>query len=584
MGSDLDFCAGHRDGRTISRGQLDATPRKNRDLTPLLCLLAAFILHACSSGPRTANGQALLPVTMPDLSRLDKNVQTQARGLYESLTKKIDDRSTPDAELARSYGETGMLLMAAEFFEAAEPYFLNAQALAPTDVHWPYYLGHLYQGKGDSKKAAEYFGRALQLRPDELATLVHLGRLTLDQGQPNEAETLFTKALSVPPRSVAALAGMGQVALAKQDYQRAVTYLEEAISLDPESVSIHSPLAMAYRGLGDINKAETHLKQWRNRDILVPDPLKQELDLLLESGLSYELRGIRAFEANDWTAAAGFFRKGVELTPGTTQLGRSLRHKLGTALYLGGDVAGARKHFEEVVQLAPTGRDESTAKAYYSLAVLDASTGRGQEAIAQFSRAVEYQPNYVEAYQGLGDALRRAGRVEASLKPYKQAIDINPRSVQARLGYAMALIKLRRYQEARDWLSEAMTLQPDQPVLAHTLARLLAAAPDGRARDGERSMMLVQELFKTNKSTDLGETMAMALAELGEYDKAAAIQRGVMAAAEKAGLQDVVRRMAVNLRLYERHQPCRTPWQDDDPVHNPGPPITAPPLQPSRTS
>ena len=447
-----------------------------------------------------------------------------------------------------------------------------------------YYLGHLYQGKGDSKKAAEGFRRALQLRPDELATLVHLGRLTLDQGQPDEAETLFTKALSVPPRSVAALAGMGQAALAKQDYQRAVTYLEEAISLDPESVSIHSPLAMAYRGLGDINKAETHLKHWRNRDILVPDPLKQELDLLLESGLSYELRGIRAFEANDWTAAAGFFRKGVELTPGTTQLGRSLRHKLGTALYLSGDVAGARKHFEEVVQLAPTGRDESTAKAYYSLAVLDASTGRGQEAIAQFSRAVEYQPNYVEAYQGLGDALRRAGRVEASLKPYKLAIDINPRSVQARLGYAMALIKLRRYQEARDWLSEAMTLQPDQPVLAHTLARLLAAAPDGRARDGERSMALIQELFKTNKSTDLGETMAMALAELGEYDKAAAIQRGVMAAAEKAGLQDVVRRMAVNLRLYERHQPCRTPWQDDDPVHKPGPPITAPPLQPSRPS
>jgi hypothetical protein len=121
-------------------------------------------------------------------------------------------------------------------------------------------------------------------------------------------------------------------------------------------------------------------------------------------------------------------------------------------------------------------------------------------------------------------------------------------------------------------------------VLAHTLARLLAAAPDGQARDGERSMALIQELFKTNKSTDLGETMAMALAELGEYEKAAAIQRGVMAAAEKAGLQDVVRRMAVNLRLYERHQPCRTPWQDDDPVHTPGPPITAPPLQPSRTS
>ncbi len=79
MGSDLDFCTGQGDGRTTSRDLLDATPRKNRDLTPLLCLLAALILHACSSGPRTGNGEPLLPVTLPDLSRLDKNVQTQAQ-------------------------------------------------------------------------------------------------------------------------------------------------------------------------------------------------------------------------------------------------------------------------------------------------------------------------------------------------------------------------------------------------------------------------------------------------------------------------------------------------------------------------
>jgi tetratricopeptide (TPR) repeat protein len=515
---------------------------------------------------------------------VDKAVQNQAHEQFASLTKKIDNRDTPTAELATAYGEMGMLLLAAEYLEAAEPCFLNAQALAPSEVRWPYYLGHLYQGRGDAAKSVASFERALQLRPDELATLVHLGRLSLDQGRPDAAETFFTKALSIPPRSVAVLAGLGQVALAKQDYGRAATYLEEALSLDPESLSIHSPLAMAYRGLGEVSKAEAHLKQWRNRDILVPDPLRQELDLLLQSGLSYELRGVRALEASDWPAALGFFRKGVELTPGTTQLGRSLRHKLGTALYLTGDVPGAQKQFEDVIRLAPEGQDESTAKAHYSLGVLAASTGRGTRAIEHFSGAVKYQPNYVEAHQGLGDALRRAGRVEASLNSYEQALKINPRATPARLGYALALIRQGKYPAARDWLNEAMKLQPDEPVFAHTLARLLAAAPDSRVRNGERSMALVQELFKANKTTDLGETMAMAFAELGEYEQAAAIQRGVMAAAEKAGLPDAVRRMAVNLKLYERRQPCRTPWPDDDPVHNPGPPINPTILQPSRPS
>jgi hypothetical protein len=78
-------------------------------------------------------------------------------------------------------------------------------------------------------------------------------------------------------------------------------------------------------------------------------------------------------------------------------------------------------------------------------------------------------------------------------------------------------------------------------------------------------MELVQELFKNDKSTDLGETMAMTLAELGEYQRAAAIQRGVMAAAEKAKVERAaLERMSENLKLYERHQPCRTPWTNDD--------------------
>ena len=54
--------------------------------------------------------------------------------------------------------------------------------------------------------------------------------------------------------------------------------------------------------------------------------------------------------------------------------------------------------------------------------------------------------------------------------------------------------------------------------------------------------------------------MAMAFAELGDYERAAAVQRGVMAAARDAGLPQTVRRMEENLRLYEQHRPCRKLW------------------------
>jgi tetratricopeptide (TPR) repeat protein len=329
---------------------------------------------------------------------------------------------------------------------------------------------------------------------------------------------------------------------------------------------------MAYRGLGDTAKAEAHLKQWRNTDILVPDRLRMDLDLSLNSGLSYELRGVRALEAQDWNAAEDFFRKGVAITNGSTALGRSLRHKLGTALFLRGDVKGAIERFEEVAKLAPAeGRDESSAKAFYSLGVVAASSGRNREAIDRFSSAVRYNPNYVEALMGLADAQRRGGQVEPSLKSYAEVVRINPRSTEGRFGYAIALLRLHRYREARDWLIEAARLQPDQPDLSIALARVLAAAPDSTVRDGTRAMAIVEELFKGPKTTALGETLAMALAEVGQYEEAAKIQRGVIDATRRA--QGDVRQMTANLRRYEQRMPCRTPWADDDPIHSPGPPV-----------
>jgi hypothetical protein len=92
----------------------------------------------------------------------------------------------------------------------------------------------------------------------------------------------------------------------------------------------------------------------------------------------------------------------------------------------------------------------------------------------------------------------------------------------------------------------------------------LAAAPDVEVRNGAQAKALVDELLKTERSIDVGATAAMALAELGEYEQAAALQRDVIATARSAGLHDVVRHLSDNLKLYERRQPCRTPFTDDE--------------------
>lgn len=526
-------------------------------LALLLVLVAAA--GACSSRDRaepagsgdSAEKSALQPVSLPDLAQMSASVQQQIRERDSVLSRRIQDTGTSAADRAAAYGELGMILLAADYPKPAESYLLNAQALATDDVRWPYYLGHLYRDRGELAKARAAFERALQLQPNDVAALVWLGDVLLGEGQPQAAEPHFKKALDLQPDSLAARFGLGRMALANEQYARALALLQEILARDPEAAAVHYPLAMAYRGLGDSKKAEAHLRLRQDHDIRPADPLMVELEGLLESPQAYETRGIQALDQEDWAAAAAYFRKGLELAPENP----SLRHRLGTALFMMQDFRGARQHFEEVVRLSP-----DYPQAHFSLGVMLQADGRHAEAVERFSAALRSRPSYAEARVRLANSLRRLWRPGDALRHYEQVLRLNPAGIEERFGHAMALVQLGRFRDARDSLREGMAGHPDEPTFAHGLARVLAAAPDDKVRDGGQAMVLVEALLEKGRTLELGETLAMTLAELGQFDRAAAIQRDLITGANKAGLKSVALRLGDNLRLYEQGRPCRTPW------------------------
>jgi tetratricopeptide (TPR) repeat protein len=504
---------------------------------------------------KAPDGLGLQSVALPDFSQMEAPARGQMQTRFSSLTSLIENPGASRADLGTAFGEMGKLLMAATYLDAAETCYLNAQALAPGDRRWPYYLGHVYKAKGPLPKAVGAFERALQLQPNDIATLVWLGEVHLAEGRAEAAEPLFAKALALQPEAAAAWFGSGRASLAKKAYAEAVKHLREALARDPRATGIHYPLAMAYRGLGDMKLAEAHLAQQGDIEARPPDPLMQELDRLLQSPEAYNVRGGRELDAGNWSAAAESFRKGLELAPADP----SLRHRLGTALSQMGDVRGAAAQFEQVVRTSP-----SFARAHYSLGVLMNDSGRFDEAIDRFSTALKYEPGYVQARVQLAGVLARSGRPEEALIHYEQTLAANPTLADAAFGYAMTLVRLRRYEEARSRLTEGTKSFSDEPRFSHALARVLAAAPDDRVRDGQQAKTLVDGLLKGPQTIELAETTAMMLAELGDYAQAAAVQRDVLAAAGQRGMLDVVRRVTENLKLYERRQPCRTPFTEDE--------------------
>ena len=529
--------------------------------------------QAAPPSPSTGTATAQPPV-LPDLTHAEEGVREQAGQLHAALLARIEGGGS-DRDLAAAYGELAMFLHASEYLDAALPYYTHAERLAPDDVRWPYGQALALKARGHSDEAIEAFRRALAAQPDHLAAMIWLARLYLDQGRPDAAAPLLTRAQAEAPRSVPVLAGLGQVAVAMRRYDEAVRYFEEALVVDPGALSLHAPLANAYRALGRADVAEAHVRKWRNRALIVPDPFLERLESMVRSGLSYEMRGLKAMQSRDWKTAEAIFREGLLVAPAGSVARRSLHHKLGTVLYLGGNPLAAVEQFREVLRSAPADRpDDSAARANYSLGVIMASGGRSAEAIDYLLEAVKYRSDYGEAHLALADAFRRLRRFENAATHYQEAMRITPAATEPRFGYAVTLVHLERFVDAREVLVDGLRAQPDEPALTQALARILATSPDPRARDGRRAVALAQQLAQKDPGIDVGETLAMALAEAGDYGMAVSVQKDVMAAAAGAGLKDAVTVMAVNLRRYERQMPSRTPWAEQDPVNRPGPPVT----------
>jgi hypothetical protein len=143
-------------------------------------------------------------------------------------------------------------------------------------------------------------------------------------------------------------------------------------------------------------------------------------------------------------------------------------------------------------------------------------------------------------------------------------LDGAPDNVEARIGYGMTLSNLHRDREALALFEESAQAPGDQSTFTHAIARLLAASPDAQVRNGPRAMSLIQELLQKGRTIELGETYAMALAAVGEYPRAASLQRDLIAASQRSGQAASLPRLQARLALYDKAEPCRTPWTGEE--------------------
>ena len=247
--------------------------------------------------------------------------------------------------------------------------------------------------------------------------------------------------------------------------------------------------------------------------------------------------------------------------------------QLGQALYVQGKIEEAIEHYRRALDLEP-----SSAETHAYLANALMHQAQPEQAIRHYSRALELEPDFVEAHLHAANSLMGLGRHAQAEGHYARVVELKGGHAFARYMQAMALIRLGRYRSARSRLEEGRRAVPGDIDITHALARLLAAAPDSGVRNGPLALQLLQKVFQAQPEVSFEhvETLAMAFAETGQFQRAVQMQQAMIEDVSRGGRPDLAQMLQENLDRYRRGQACRKPWKDDDPVFSPRPGEWAP--------
>jgi tetratricopeptide (TPR) repeat protein len=452
----------------------------------------------------------LRAIPLPRLDDLEPAVADQIREQESGLRALVESGTNSGSKLASGYGQIAKVFHAYEFFDSAEAAYLNAVRLAPNDAGWLHLLGYLYQQAGRLEAAADHFEQTLRVQPDDRAAAVRLGQVYLGLNRLREAREQFQNVEAAFP--MLSRNGLGEVALRERRYDEAVSHFRAVLERVPQATSVHYSLAMAYRGLGRLDDARSELERRGPGGLNVGDPIVDSLQALIRGERGLVAQGRKAYEAGQYQDAAAAFAKAIEAVP-------------------------------------------SSATARVNLGLTQLQLGNTAAAIATLQQAFELAPEDTNASRELVRVLLRAGRSDDAIRVLAKAHSVNSTDEETVVGLSILLAQQNRFREAVALLAEGNQRFPERTATATTLARLLASSPDRSVRDGQRALDLANAVHRAEPTPVHGETIALALAELGRCDDAVSWIKRAVNEAEQEGDAAETARLKGEVVKYER-VPC----------------------------
>ncbi len=153
--------------------------------------------------------------------------------------------------------------------------------------------------------------------------------------------------------------------------------------------------------------------------------------------------------------------------------------------------------------------------AHYNLGATLVASGRMEEGMAQYERALQANPQYAEAHNNLGTALMASGRAEEGMAQYKQALQINPRFGGAHYNLGLALVASGKTNEGMAQYEQALHANPYYAEAHNNLGAALVAS--GRIKEG---MAQYEQALQANPQyAEAHNNLGLVLVQSGEINE-----------------------------------------------------------------
>lgn len=340
-----------------------------------------------------------------------------------------------DDSRAQAFGGMGTTLLALGRRVKAKDYFEAGLEKEDVDENYPYIrLGKLYHEQNLFNKAEEVYKMAERIGCSDPLVPVAYGDLQQELDNQPRALELYRVGIDLSKKNgehnAEGWRGVGQVQLKQQEWADAIGSFEEAMGNGLRDAGILVDIADAYRG----QKSHDNARRYYEKALLSePENMRAYLGI----GLTFRAEGNHEEALKYLGKASRLENKESSSSQIAIPMGYELLHS--------NQLSEARLTFNRLIENEP-----KEVEAYIGIAEVGMAENDLEMSLAGWKSALRLQPDNPKVLKGMGEVLVRQGKPLQALEMFRETVRIDPRWRDAQRRLGDILVQREFYDEAFD--------------------------------------------------------------------------------------------------------------------------------------